>query len=85
VVVTDSSCSVTSLVARAEVDPTFTMITTGPIVTDTGTAAGVAWGDYDNDGFPDLLVGNINSPVDSSIEMRATAPSHEFLPTLLAA
>jgi hypothetical protein len=64
VVVTDSSGSVTSLVARLDVDPTFTMIATGPIVTDTGTAAGVAWGDYENDGFPDLLVGNINSPVD---------------------
>jgi FG-GAP-like repeat/Immunoglobulin I-set domain len=63
-VVTDSSGSVTSLVARLDVDPTFTMITTGPIVTDTGTAASVAWGDYDNDGFPDLLLGNIFAPVD---------------------
>jgi hypothetical protein len=43
VVVTDSSGSVTSLVARLDVDPTFTMITTGPIVTDTGTAAGAVW------------------------------------------
>ncbi len=64
VVVTDAAGSLTSRVARLDVDPTFTMISAGPIVTDTGTAAGAAWGDYDNDGFPDVLVGNINTPVD---------------------
>lgn len=62
VVVADSSGSVTSRVARLEVDTAFTMITTGPIVTDTGASATAAWGDYDNDNFPDLLVGNITGP-----------------------
>jgi hypothetical protein len=37
------------------------MITTGPLVTDIGNSVCSAWGDYDNDGFVDLLVGNIDS------------------------
>jgi hypothetical protein len=39
---------------------TFTKITTGKIVTDGGNSYGVAWGDYDNDGFLDLFVANAN-------------------------
>ncbi len=58
VVVTDTSGSTTSQVARLEVDPTFTMITTGPVVADNGLSIGVSWGDYDKDGFPDLFIGN---------------------------
>ena len=58
VAVTDTSGSVTSRVARLEVDPTFTMITAGPVVTDTGTSVNAAWGDYDNDGFVDMMVAN---------------------------
>jgi len=64
IVVTNGSGSVTSRVARLEVDPTFTMITADPIVTTAGTAVGVAWGDYDNDGFQDLLVGNTTTLTD---------------------
>ena len=37
---------------------TFTRITTGAIATDGGDSSGAAWGDYDNDGFIDLFVGN---------------------------
>jgi hypothetical protein len=39
-------------------DGTFTSILQGRIVTDVGSGAGCVWGDYDNDGFPDLFVAN---------------------------
>ena len=35
---------------------TFTRITTGPAVVNTGNSQGCAWGDYDNDGYLDLFV-----------------------------
>lgn len=59
-VVTDASGSVTSKVATLEVDPTFTKITDGDIVNDAGASNACAWGDYDNDGWPDLFVNNYN-------------------------
>jgi hypothetical protein len=34
----------------------FTKITTGPIATQGGNSVAGAWGDYDNDGLPDLFV-----------------------------
>ncbi len=50
--------SATSHIAVLDVDPQFTKITQGAIVTDKGDFYGCAWGDYDNDGFPDLFVAN---------------------------
>ena len=57
-VVTDASGSVTSRVATLQVDPTFTKITTGTIATEGSASTACAWGDYDNDGWPDLFVNN---------------------------
>ncbi|HEY6228641.1 MAG TPA: VCBS repeat-containing protein, partial [Verrucomicrobiae bacterium] len=37
----------------------FTKITNSAIVTNIASSAGVAWGDYDNDGFLDLFVANL--------------------------
>jgi enediyne biosynthesis protein E4 len=39
-------------------DGTFSKITNGPVVTDVGLGYATSWVDYDDDGFPDLLVIN---------------------------
>src|SRR5438094_7135609 len=44
------------MLSPALAQTTFTKITTGPIVNDGGSSFGCAWGDYDDDGFLDLLV-----------------------------
>ncbi len=56
VVVSNDSGTVSSQVARLEVDPTFTKITTGPVVEARGLSVGSAWVDYDDDGFLDLFI-----------------------------
>ena len=39
----------------------FNRVTEGAIVNDGGISRGVAWGDYDLDGFPDLFVANTSN------------------------
>ncbi len=41
-------------------DGSFAKITDGPIVNDGGNSLTCAWGDYNNDGFPDVFVANAN-------------------------
>ena len=63
VVLTDGSGAVTSRVALLDIDPSFTKITTGPVVTSGGYGFGCAWGDYDDDGLIDLFVCNFPNGV----------------------
>ncbi|MHC1764436.1 MAG: FG-GAP-like repeat-containing protein [Verrucomicrobiia bacterium] len=56
VFVSDAAGSVTSQPAILDVDPTFTKITTGEIVTDKRHWHGQTWGDFDNDGDLDLFM-----------------------------
>ncbi|MBE0639833.1 MAG: T9SS type A sorting domain-containing protein [Bacteroidales bacterium] len=41
---------------------TFEKITTGAIVNDIANSSVCAWGDYNNDGYPDLYVANAGAP-----------------------
>jgi hypothetical protein len=51
----------TNQLFNGEGDGTFTAVTTGAIVTDAFRTHGCAWGDYDNDGYPDLFVANADN------------------------
>jgi hypothetical protein len=51
---------------------TFTRITVGSIVTDQSHSVAAAWGDYDDDGWLDLFVGNRTTVNDA-------APQYNFL------
>lgn len=42
-------------------DGTFLQITNSPVTTETLNSMGAAWGDYDNNGFPDLIVTHYNN------------------------
>jgi hypothetical protein len=42
----------------------FTPVTAGPVVNDGGASSGGVWGDFNNDGHPDLFVANANSQND---------------------
>jgi len=52
----DRSISVTNALYRNNHDGTFTDITQKAGVPGTGYGLGCVWGDFDNDGFPDLFV-----------------------------
>ena len=41
-------------------DGSFTRVTSSSLISESGTWIGGAWGDFNNDGFPDLFVGKLN-------------------------
>ncbi|HMO65799.1 MAG TPA: CRTAC1 family protein [Verrucomicrobiota bacterium] len=51
-----SPTSVKNRLYRNQGDDSFALVTQGRLVTDGGDTAGAAWGDYNNDGFPDVFV-----------------------------
>lgn len=55
-VATNLAGSVTSRVVTLNIDPTFTKITTGTLVTDPGLSGDATWADYDADGCPDFFI-----------------------------
>jgi hypothetical protein len=59
---------------RNQRDGTFARVTRGSLVTTEGNAAGCAWGDYNNDGFPDVCVayGSVFSPQASALYRNTT-------------
>jgi hypothetical protein len=65
VVATTFSGSITSAVAVLAVDATFTKVTDSLLVMDPGTSRAPAWGDYDNDGFPDLFLARAGTDFNS--------------------
>lgn len=48
----------TAALWSATAQVSFTRILEGDIAKDAGTSVGCAWGDFDNDGYPDLFVAN---------------------------
>jgi hypothetical protein len=56
------SLAFTNSLFRNNRDGTFSPIDSPPITTDMGYSLSVAWGDFDNDGLPDVLFGNAFGP-----------------------
>lgn len=60
-------------------DGTFTSITTGDMVTSSALhSRGCAWGDYNNDGKPDLIVGNNDAGSGAVINLYENSGSGSF-------
>jgi hypothetical protein len=53
-----ANVSANNFLYRNNGDGTFTKVTSGRIVNDGGFSNGATWGDYDSDGFIDLIVAN---------------------------
>lgn len=58
----DGSGSASQFLYHNNTNGTFSRVTNGPVAAVVSSGRGAAWGDYDNDGYLDLALGNGNQP-----------------------
>ena len=60
-IITDSGTSSRNDLFRNNGDGSFSKITAGPVTSDVGESTAACWGDFNNDGWLDLYIANLNN------------------------